>query len=94
MPTLIRRAFTIAHSFSYRLGLKVIVIIEYVATHDLAFPTNDILKEKYRHDLARLVDTVRSIAVPRKEHPLSYLAPDGTPSRIVRKICATYCNTA
>jgi len=64
--------------------LKVIVIIDYVATHNLAFPTNDILKNKYRHDLARLVDTVRSIAVPRKEHPLSYLAPDGTPSRIVR----------
>jgi hypothetical protein len=44
---------------------KLIVLLDYRATHKSAFPSNDVLKNKYGHDLAKLFPAVAQIVADR-----------------------------
>src|SRR5262249_10886923 len=73
--------------FQLSIGLerlmKVIVIIDHAAKNSLAFPTNDELRNRFRHDLGRLLDAVRNISVPGNTHPLDYLTPQTVTAQII-----------
>ena len=62
--------------FQLSIGLerlmKVIIILEYAATHDLTFPTTALLRG-LGHDLHELVAGVQRIQASWPSHPLSFL---------------------
>jgi hypothetical protein len=62
--------------------LKVIVIIEYAATHGLTFPPNTLLR-KIGHDLLQLVTKVRSVQNCLPTQSLAFLIPGSIEWEIV-----------
>ncbi len=74
--------------FQLSIGLerlmKAIIIVDHINRHELAALTNQVLKNKYGHDLITLLESVGKLDVETKPNPASTISKSSTAYQILQ----------